>query len=447
MMNKTIIKIFLCFIITAAVVSTILLIINFIGFAVLSSEGSHFYGSHPKKILTEISENLEVTESGFTLNKNFIPRDSWAILLNDNGDIVWSQNKPSDIPDHYSLKDIARISKWFLNDYPVYTSIEDYGIIILGLPKNAVGKYSIEYSMDWFNTLPKRIVKVILVNLCLALLFASVLGLRLYKRLKILIEGINDLRREKYVDLNEKGIFKELSRSINETSKSIERKNALLSVRDNARLNWINGISHDIRTPLSVVLGNAEVLENKAELQESDKQRASVIKNQSLKIKTLIEDLNIISSLEYDMQTTKKNSVRICPLIRQIVADIVNTDLSEKYTIELDLRNENAVILGDETLIERALFNQINNCIVHNENGCNIKISQYVKSNNVIITIKDNGKGVPEKVLLNIDQIPKTTHGIGLPMAYKIITLHGGKMTLKNNYGLEINIEIPTETN
>ena len=60
------------------------------------------------------------------------------------------------------------------------------------------------------------------------------------------------------------------------------------------------------------------------------------------------------------------------------------------------------------------------------------------------IDIQDNGIGVQPEILENISQMPKSTHGIGLPMAYRIIRVHGGKFTAIIDSGLKIQIELPT---
>ncbi len=443
-MNKTVWKIFICFTALSAVISIILLIINFLGIAYIGSDTGNVYPNSQRHILKRISENIEVTDGEITLkDKSIIPENKWCILIDEGGNIIWEQNKPNDIPDRYTINDIAKMTRWYLNDYPVYVRAEDYGLLVLGIPKNSVGKYDLEYSMDWFDTLPQRILIILALNLLLAVLLALLFGSKLYKRLKTLTLGIQDLRLEKKIRLKEKGIFKELSKNINETSESIERKNAALLLRDNARSNWIAGISHDIRTPLSMIMGYSETLASASEISEENRQKANIITKQSIKMKKLIEDLNLISSLEYDMQPSKKKEIRLCPLLRSIVTEIINNGLPGKYEINLDFKHEAAVIMGDEALLERAFFNLINNSIVHNKNGCTINISEYVEKGTVYIKISDNGIGVPDEVIKNITVIPKTAHGLGLPMAYRVFRVHGGKMKAENNKGFSVTIELP----
>lgn len=439
-MNKTSLKIFICFTLTSAVISIILLCVNLFGYAYIASEFT--IANNPKKVLSDIGKNLQTADGGFELTENVVPSDYWCILIDDGGDMIWSENKPSDIPEHYSINDVARMTHWFLNDYPVFVRTEDYGLLVLGMPKNAVGKYEMIYSMEWFDTLPERFLVIVVINLCFAAFLAFLFGIRLYTRLRTLTDGIADLRNERRVKLPERGIFKEISVNINNTSNAIERKNQALSARDSARSNWISGISHDIRTPLSVIVGYSEELANSKTLAAEERRKAETITAQGLKIKKLIEDLNLISSLEYDMQPSKKTAVKICPLLRRVVSDILNSGISDKCEIELDLQNEKSTVLADEGLVERAVFNLINNSITHNENGCRITVSQYEQDGKVTIDICDNGKGVPPEVLRGISQIPKSAHGLGLPMVYRIIRIHGGSFTARNEDGLKIRIEL-----
>lgn len=438
-MNKTSLKIFICFTLTSAVIAVILLCINFLGYVYIAGDSD---GENPKKVLSEISENIIHTNRGFELTEGILPKDYWCIIIDEKGNIIWSQNKPKDIPLSYSLNDVARFTHWFLNDYPVYVRTEDYGLLVMGLPKNAVGKYEVVYSMRWFDTLPKRLLTILSINLCIAAALAFLFGIGLYHRLRILTDGISDLRSERNVKLPERGIFKEIAANINKTSDAIQRKNEVLAARDNARANWVSGISHDIRTPLSIIVGYSDELAESCTLSEAEHKKAATIMTQGLKIKKLIEDLNLISSLEYDMQPSKKTAVKICPLLRHIISDIINSGTADKCQIELELCNEKATVSADEGLLERAIYNLINNSVKHNENGCTIKISQHTQGEKTVIEISDNGKGVPREVIDNISEIPKSAHGMGLPMAYRIIKAHGGDFTIKNDNGLKTRIEL-----
>lgn len=458
--DPTIIKIFISIVFISAAVATLLFAINFLGLGTIMSNNGDIFPNHPKGILDNISRNFTVMTDGSgnpvscaLSDEGILPADYWCILLNENGDIVWSLRKPADIPDHYSINDIAQITRWFLNDYPVYVRTESYGLFILGIPKNTVGKYSIEFTMDWFDTLPSRIFRVFILNFTVGALLSLCLGSFLYKKISLLTQGLAGLRKEEVVALPAKGIFKEPFVNINQTSQALARKNAQLAVRDRARSNWISGISHDIRTPLSMVVGYGGQLAESTELSERDRKYAAIITAQGLKIKKLIEDLNLISSLEYDMQPSDKKPIQISVLLRNVVSEILNSvlinipdserDLSEKYDVTLSLHCGQAMVLGDEALLSRAFYNLLHNSITHNEEGCQITVSSSLQAGCVLIVITDDGQGVPEKVLENLDTLPNTAHGFGLPMACKIIHAHGGTFLAENRDGFMVTIKLP----
>lgn len=445
-MNKSTVKLLFGFSSIAALIATLLLIINVLGIGIISnSTEREIYGISPKKILENIANALIKTPNGYHLKDTILlPNDCWCILVdNETGEIIWEKNQPDDIPKVYTISDIASLTRWYLNDYPTYVRIEEEGLFILGYPKNAVGKYFIVYSMHWFDTLFQRCILILMINICLAMLIALIFGISIYKKLNQLIEGIMRLTQEKTIYIKEKGMFREIAKAINHTSDIITRKNNALAQRDNARSNWISGISHDIRTPLSIILGQSELLLEKGELEEENQKKLETIATQSIKIKKLVDNLNLMSTLEYDMQPSKKKSVRLCPLIRNIVVDILNSGLSDQFEINLELQNEKVFVSIDEALMERAFFNLIHNSIKHNPNGCTITIKEYQQESTACIEISDTGQGIPKEVIANIEQMPKTAHGLGLPMAYRIIHVHGGKLSI---IGSCIKIELPIAT-
>ena len=102
--------------------------------------------------------------------------------------------------------------------------------------------------------------------------------------------------------MKEKGVFSEIAEKINKTSEILQMQAEQLRKKETARANWIAGVSHDIRTPLSMIMGYAGQLENSENLSETERKKAAVIVKQSSRMKDLINDLNLASKLEYDMQ-------------------------------------------------------------------------------------------------------------------------------------------------
>ena len=119
----------------------ILLFINIFGIAYLWSDTGNLYPNNQKHILEQIGEKISITDENIVLtDSGVIPGDYWCILIDEGGRVIWDHNRPDDIPTYYTINDIAKLTRWFLNDYPVYVRAEDYGLLVMGMPKNAVGK-------------------------------------------------------------------------------------------------------------------------------------------------------------------------------------------------------------------------------------------------------------------------------------------------------------------
>lgn len=440
-MKKTVWKILFGFVLCSTFVAVLLLLINSFVLAWIGSDTNNDYRQSPERLLDMVEEAL--TEKGIGVSTGLLAEDEWCILIGEGGDVIWEEQMPADIPTHYTINDVASMTRWFLEDYPVYVRTTEMGLLVVGEPKNSVGKYDMVYSMDWFDSLPERILRIFLLNLGLAALLSSLFSVHLYGRLKVLTEGVWDLSQEKPVRLPEKGLFRDLSRSINYTARSIERKNQQLAQKETARNNWVAGISHDIRTPLSMILGYADELSRDGSLLAEQRKKAGVIAAQSMRIKRMVEDLNLMSSLEYDMQPAERKPVVLCRLLRRLVSEMINNGLEEKYEIHLELTEEDAVILGDERLLERAVENILHNAVEHNPKGCRIRISEGKVQERAYIVIADNGVGVPPEVLEKIKEMPKGTHGLGLPLAYRITEVHGGTLVAGNHQGFFVRMVFP----
>ena len=126
-----------------------------------------------------------------------------------------------------------------------------------------------------------------------------------------------------------------------------------------------------------MVMGYASQLESNKQLPEEERQKAAVIVKQSQRMKNLINDLNLASKLEYNMQPTHIAQVNLISVVRQVVVDFINLDISGKYPIEwlTDSDLNTVIINADKDLIKRAVSNLIQNSIKHNENGCTIYVA------------------------------------------------------------------------
>ncbi|ONI40608.1 hypothetical protein AN639_00420 [Candidatus Epulonipiscium fishelsonii] len=205
--------------------------------------------------------------------------------------------------------------------------------------------------------------------------------------------------------------------------------------RNFARAEWIAGVAHDIRTPLSMVLGYSATLEKDPTLTKLQQQQLSIVKSQSELIKKSIADINLINKLDFNY--IEKKRFPVAPILREVLADVINCDLEEKYEFELQLPDKPIFLMGDADLFKRLIQNLIRNSLKHNPNGCAINISACNKKKEVHIIIEDTGYGFSQDKLkllksdtsnLNL----QANHGLGLKIVRKIVVLHNSKINFSN---------------
>ena len=445
--------------------SVLIVVINFVVLAVLMAIQTPDEDNSPYNIAVETGEALQLSNSGdYVLSDNMSIKlkdnDVWAILIdNETLQVTWkTENVPAAIPTEYTLSDIANISLGYLDGYPTYTGENENGVVVLGFPKDSFWKHtraSWDYSL--VANSPQMVLTVLLVNVALILAIYVIANMKLLKSIKPITKGIQDLSAGEPVYIPETGVLSEISSNINHTSDILQEQKEQLRKKETARANWIAGVSHDIRTPLSMVMGYAGQLESSCNLSTTEQKKASVIVKQSKRMKDLINDLNLASKLEYDMQPIMKKQENAVAVVRQVVVDFMNMDIDDRFPIEWRTDDELTAcsIEADKDLLKRAISNLIQNSINHNENGCTIYVSVSTDNNNCIIRVEDSGIGASDEQIKKLNHAPhymvcdtNTTeqrHGLGLLIVKQIMDGHSGTVEIDHSKygGFKVTLTIP----
>ena len=317
-------------------------------------------------------------------------------------------------------------------------------------PKGSMQKYNFSMDSSYLSSCLLGIFVILSANLLFMLLLFWKNTHNVEKAIGPILTGISALAKGKTVSLEEKGELAEISVEVNRTAKMLQSKDA-------SRAQWISGVSHDIRTPLSVILGYAGSMEDDSSLSSDIRDQAAIIRMQGEKLRQLISDLNLASRLEYAMQPLKKTPISPVELVRQCISDFLNNGLDQKYRLELNTgRNiEPRMIEGDHSLLTRMLGNLIGNSICHNPEGCRILISVTAEKENCRITVADTGQGAGSALLEKLNHMEaiaitqnangEIIHGNGLKLVKQIVKAHGGKISFSTNTprGMTVTVELP----
>lgn len=435
---KSLSKIFMRYLMTALIIIFATLFLNVFlyivtGFKIIQSS------SHLVMRVREIADEFQISQQGELLlsdtgYEGLAQGYVWAMVLDDHGDIRWSWRLPDNLNHSYTPNEIAAFSKWYLDDYPVTERVTDYGLFVAASPRGSVWKQNFSDNRNTIDTILSMIPATLAANLVFVLLLALVMGFFFYRSLRTIAVGIEQLSRQQQIHLPEKGMTEMLAKQLNRTSDILKEQKERLERRDDARTTWISGVSHDIRTPLSLIMGYASALKGDASLSEEQRRQAELMELQSIQIKHLIEDLNLTSKLEYDMQPLRCTDFKPSRLLRKIVSDSYNQGLEEKYSIDLyiDPEVEQITLNGDTSLLTRAFSNLVHNSIRHNPDGCMITITAYPQKDGICFQVSDDGCGIPTKVIQSLEgtlpEAEKAPHIMGLRIVWQIFKAHGWKM-------------------
>ncbi len=435
----------LCFLIFAVVNAGIYLvgmIMNQNGIQEMNSGGT------PSLLVQKTAEALTQTkEGGYSLTDNMQGelrgRKAWAMLLDSSGRVVWQMDLPTGIPTTYTSADIAEFSRYYLKGYPVYCWEHSGGVMVLGFPKNSYLKYPTDYAYDQFWSMIHWAEILLGCNIALLILLYAFLSWRTVKPIQPILEGLDLLSHGEEAELQENGLFAEIAHKINAASVLLQTRDKALKAKEKARTEWISGVSHDIRTPLSMILGYAGEMADDASLPEPVKTQCGMICAQAVKLRNLVSDLNLVSKLDYSMQPINSRPLRAAKLVREAVTEYLNGGVDEKFEFEIDVTDETVKINGDERLLKRAVANLLQNSVAHNPGGCTITTSLRTDQGNCVITISDSGAGIaPEHLeelrkLMNADREPGMIreHGLGLRIVNSIAKAHSGVFRLESQLG------------
>ena len=374
-------------------------------------------------------------------------QSAWAMLLNEDGDVIWQQSLPEKLPRSYTSAEVASFSRWYLEDYPVKIwTRADGNLMVIGYQPGTLVKYYFSLEWPYMVVMFGGIVAAFIINLLLIVFLILRNTRKVEKAMVPILQGIQDLSHGTPQRLGEHGELAEINAGLNRAADYISKK-------DNTRAEWIRGISHDIRTPLSIILGYASELEDDRSLSLDAKRQAGIIRRESEKMKRLIEDLNLTTKLEYALQPIHRETVDLAEIGRQAVSGVLNGELPEQFELEFSETHPGRAsrMEGDASLLRRMLDNLIRNSIVHNPQGCHISVTIGAEDGRCTCAMTDDGVGMdaPRLEALNREADVFSTqgseHGLGLKLVWQIVKAHGGTVRFRQvgPHGLGIYITFP----
>jgi len=267
------------------------------------------------------------------------------------------------------------------------------------------------------------------------------------KPLRRVIDAINRLAAGDFsarLNFSGRSSFTELSSSFNRMAEELGGIEML-------RSDFVDSFSHEFKTPIVSIKGFAEELKHDDLAPEQRQEYLDIIIHESSRLAQLATNVLNLSRVEKQAILASRTRFDLTEQVRRCILLFENKweERGLKLTVELD----EVTLEGDEELLSQVWLNLIDNAVKFTPEGGSVEIRLHARENNALFVIRDDGYGIPEEAQRHIfDKFYQgdpshaaAGNGLGLSIAKRVVTLHGGFIRCKSEEGAgtEFTVELP----
>ena len=229
----------------------------------------------------------------------------------------------------------------------------------------------------------------------------------------------------------------------NEQNAREKEEAAIMAKNEQLRANLLRMISHDLRTPLTSISGNASnLLSNGENFDGLTKQQIYTdIYEDSMWLINLVENLLAVTRIEEGRVRLNRSA----ELMEEIIAEALNHVNRKSIEHQIRVRSSEEFILAkiDARLIVQVIINIVDNAIKYTPKGSEIEIFTEKRESRVVVSIGDNGPGIPDEMKKQVFDMfysganeiadSRRSLGLGLSLCKSIISAHGGEISVSDN--------------
>lgn len=442
-------------ILISAFISIILLFGGFVYFSVANYSHQDFYKLLEIRAFTAAKATLdsETTQQQIKdLRTEFfdkLPNEQDYFFEISPGNLFLTEAKELNVPSSFFLE-ILREGKAEYNKKNIFfkgikykSGNKEYIVIA-----SAQNYFQLHHSEYLFKTLAVATIIAAIFSFFIAVYFSK----SFFKPLNDITQKVKQISSESlHLRLDKKDNNDELNKLTTTFNNMLDRIETSFETQNN----FISNASHELRTPLTAIIGEADVSLSKIRTTEEYIETIKVILDEAEKLDKKTKALLFLAQTGFNGKALKFEKVRVDQLLWDVKETIEKLDAKNKVILDMSLLPENPMMLkvkGNEQLLHLAFSNIISNaCKYSNYNTVNVSLGS--SATHVIIVIKDQGIGIPEKELKFIyDPFFRASntknyegYGIGLPLTQNIIRMHKGELLVSSieNSGTTVQVKIP----
>lgn len=400
--------------------------------------------------LGEPEESLKVKETYENFLEN-LPKQKYYILPVENNQIVGEI--PQEVPSKV-VRNTLKSKAFNYNNADLFYS----GLIYEDAKKN---KYVVVVSAEnYFYThhiiyLRNLLITSLVFSLLLIFVISHFVLRTLIRPVKSIIKDVNKIGSEnlhlrlQVGDAKHKDPISELKYTFNDMLNRIETS-------FETQKNFISNASHELNTPLTSIIGEADlILSKERSIPEYEKALTNILL-EAEKLEEKTKALLFLARTGYTENTKRFDKVRVDELLMEVQQNLSRVNKNLKIKMDFSLLPESPEklkIKGNEQLLHLAISNIISNASKYSDNN-EVYLALGATEQSVVIIIKDKGIGIPESEMPYIfdpyfrasNTFNYEGYGIGLPLSRNIIKMHNGELLIKSveKSGTTVQIILPT---
>ncbi|RUS43833.1 cell wall metabolism sensor histidine kinase WalK [Cohnella sp. AR92] len=387
--------------------------------------------------------------------------------LNDQGQSLYDT---AGLSPNYTFHDLAQLMQNMPTNYlteadvhiltPAALNGRSY-YLLMSIPSSAMKQGEVYFLIRTLKSL-LTLVLPLLLSFSVPFLLALWLFSSFNQRIRKLNTALNQLDVQSdspNVDLTDtsKDELGQLAQHYNSMAHRIRSQFTDIQQFETRRKLLLSNLSHDLRTPLTTMLGYAEMIRTGNYKDQTELQaRAKIILQRSRYMDKLLDQLLDISRSDADDLTLRPANHNLSELVRKLAVEYIMALDGDEVELDVDMPEEDIHLLIDASLMERALRNLLDNAIRYGKDGRYLGIQLTADDPFVNLIVKDRGRGIPVEHQARVfERFYRADSGrkgeglgIGLAIVKDIVQAHQGDVEMSSTPNVEtaFRIKLPRET-
>ena len=408
-----------------------------------------------KTVAKKIKNNQSSNYLASIINKNSLEKEVCVEIVDSGGITLYrSAFRGKGCLQGQSYKALFITSGKSEGTYEIINQEYDTNSLVSALKLNNGTFAFVNSSLDPIEStvviLKNQLLVITIITILLAFTISYFISIHISKPIENISNEAKHLAKGNFnIDFAENDILE-----INELAKTLNyTKNELIKT-DELRRDLMANVSHDLKTPLTMIKAYAEMSTDlHSDNKEKQKEDMKIIINETNRLTTLVNDILILSKMQSDIEELNIESFDLVELTNNILKSYSYLKELENYNFIFKHNKKKIILEADKQKIEQAIYNLINNAINYTGNDNKIFITILDKNNIIRVEIKDTGKGIKKEDLPYIwDKYYKNKKkhkrnligtGLGLSIVKNILEKHNFNygVTTKENKGTSFYFE------